>query len=117
MKRSCGGDFAQSSLADELGGFLANWNRASMNAYLANPAAAADRLDHRASLGDAERQRFLDIDIFARLARLDRLEGVPVVRHRDDHGVQVFQLEQPPVIAELPGRGADLLRRKTHVIL
>ena len=117
MERPCGSDLAQSARADELGGFLANGNGASMDAHLADPAAAADRLDHRASLGDAERQRLLDIDIFAGLAGLDCLEGVPVVRHRDDHGVQVFQLEQLPVIVELPERGADLLCRKIHVIL
>ncbi len=86
-----------------------------MQAGLANPPMALDRLDHRAPFGDAQRDRLLDIDILARLAGVDGLQGVPVVGCGDDDGVHVLEFEQLAVVLEPLGAGADLLRREVEV--
>src|SRR5437899_1306633 len=46
----------------------------------------------RASYG--ERQRLFAIDILARFAGFDCYECVPMIGHRDDHGVNVFARQQ-----------------------
>jgi hypothetical protein len=45
--------------------------------------------------GDHERERLLHVDVPARLAGMDHLQGMPVIRRADDHGIHVFQVEQP----------------------
>src|SRR5690606_1968738 len=51
------------------------------------------RRAHRPALGDGQRERLLAINVFARLARLDDRDGVPVVRRADLDGVDVVAAE------------------------
>ena len=50
-------------------------------------------LDHLAALVNGHGQGLLHVDVLARLAGLDRLDGVPVVGRGDDHGVDVLAVE------------------------
>src|SRR5262249_3535345 len=63
------------------------------------------------------RQRLLDVDVLARVAGVDHLQGVPVVGRRDDHGVDILALEQPAIVAKLLRLAAALLGGGVHVRL
>ena len=54
----------------------------------------AHRLHHRAGLVDGLAQRLLAIDVLARLRRRDGDEGVPMIRRRDHHCVDVLSRQQ-----------------------
>ena len=56
-------------------------------------------LDHRLALGDVVADRLLDVHVLARLAGVDRRQGVPVVGRGDDHGVDVLGVEHLAVVA------------------
>ena len=51
-----------------------------LGAHLHHTAVAPRRLRHPAPLTHKQRQRFLHINVFARRAGHDGLQGVPVVR-------------------------------------
>ena len=54
-----------------------------------DPAAGLGGLDHAAPFMDGERERLLDIDVLAGIARVDRHQRVPMVGAGDDDGVDV----------------------------
>ena len=85
--------FADPPAADQLAGqrimgvLLAG---SQLAAGLEHAIELADRLDHRRAFVDRQRQRLLAIHVLARLARLDRRDGVPMVGRGDEHGVDVL---------------------------
>jgi hypothetical protein len=66
---------------------------------LNNPVISARRINHPASLFDEECQRLLYVNIFARGTRHDGHERVPVIRRRDDYGLQIFVVQELPKIS------------------
>ena len=68
-------------------------------ADLHDAVVALRRRHHQVALFDGVGQRLLAVDVLARLARLDHLQAVPVVRGADDHRVEVGVLEQRTVVA------------------
>ena len=58
-------------------------------------------------LRDVVADGLLDIDILARLAGMNGLQSMPMVRGADDDGVHILQFQEPAVILKLPGRAAD----------
>ncbi len=51
---------------------------------------ASSSLDHLASLVDRDGQRFFNVHVLAGVAGVDCLNGVPVIRRGDHHGIDVF---------------------------
>ena len=88
-------------MAAELGSLLA--------AGLEDDVVVACRRHHRASLGNGQRQRLLAIDVLARPRRQHRRDVMPVVRRRDDDGVDVAAIEQ---LAKIDKRGAAAIRTR-----
>jgi hypothetical protein len=88
---------------------------AALQAHLYHPAEAPRRAGHGASFAHHERQRLLHVHVLARLAGVDHLQRVPVIGGVDRHRVEVLQLEQLPVVLELPGLSAHLLRGEIEV--
>ena len=88
-----------------------------MNPDLHDSPVPACGLHHRAALADDERQRLLDVHVLPRLARVDCLEGVPIIRRADDHGVEVLQVEQPAIVGEAGWRTTGLPYREVDVRL
>ena len=59
---------------------------------------------------DLERERLLDVDVFARVQRVDADGRVPVIGRGDQDGIHLLHLEHLAVIGEVSRVGADLLR-------
>ena len=68
-------------------------------------------VDHPAAFADEERQRLLDVHVLARRAGHHGHERVPVVGRRDDHGVNVFVVEQLAEVAVALGARRRTRRR------
>ena len=101
MERPDDGHLADRAAAHEIGRLADECRRAALEPDLDYPAEAPRRADHRAPLAHHERQRLLHVHVLARRAVLDHLERMPMVGRGHDHGVDVAQLEQPPVVLEL----------------
>jgi hypothetical protein len=106
---------ADAAAADELTGLAHEVGRAAVDADLRDAVVPPRGVHHAPPLDHAQRQRLFDVDVLARLAGVDGLQGVPVVGGADDHGVHVLALQQPAVVAELPRVGADLAGGEVEV--
>jgi len=60
----------------------------------------ADSFHNSLAFGNEESQGLLAVDILARLAGLNRRQGMPMIRRADENGVYGFVLQQFPIIAE-----------------
>jgi hypothetical protein len=69
-----------------------------LGAHLHHSAAALCGIHHAASFFDRDGGGFLDVNVLACLAAVDRHDGVPVVGGRDEDSVHVFLVEQPAKI-------------------
>jgi len=96
--------FAQPAPTYELAHLADAGNRTVLRAGLENARVAADRLDHFAPLANRERNRLFAIHMLARLRGVNGLQGVPVIRRRDDHPINIRPRQQFPVIVD--GRAA-----------
>ena len=66
---------------------------AALGADLHDAVVPPGRIDHAPALEQVVRDRFLDVDVLARLAGPDRGQGVPVVRGGDGDGGDVLVLQ------------------------
>ena len=67
--------------------------------HLDDAVVAAGGVDHHAPFADRQRERLLDVDVLAGLARHDGRDRVPVIGGADDDGVDVLAIEHTPEIA------------------
>ncbi len=81
---------------------------ALLHAHLADAVVDARGLDDGRAFLDLQRERLLDVDVLARIQRVDGDGGVPVVGHADQHGIHFLHLEQLAMVAEGLGVGRDL---------
>ena len=56
------------------------------------------RLGKHLALFDSEGERFLQVDVFLRIAGIDSHEGMPVVGGSDHHGINIFPCDKILVI-------------------
>ncbi len=82
-----------------------------MGAYLADTTVLPGGGDHRATLGDAPRDGFLDVDILARLHRPDRRQRMPMVGRRCADAVHIRVIEGLAHILDGLGLGILLVPR------
>src|SRR5690606_2070438 len=75
------------------------WTAALLLADLHHAVVCTGRSDHRVQLRDGVRHRLLDVDVFAGLACMHELKGVPVIGCADDHGVDVGRIEQLAIVS------------------
>jgi len=68
-------------------------------AYLQDAAGLPRGLDHARSLVELLDHRLLDVHVLARLHRVDRHRHVPVIRRRDDDGIDIRPRQHFPVVA------------------
>ena len=71
----------------------------------------AGGLDHPLAFVDEERHRLLDVDVLAGGAGHDGVQGMPVVRRRDDDALDVLVLVHLPEIAVALGVGTLHVRQ------
>ena len=102
------GHLADRARLHQLGELGVKLRRPPLRAHLHHPVVAPRRLDHPTALADGERERLLGIDVLARIAGHDRLEGVPVVGRGDDHGIDVLLVEDPAEILVPLDRPAEI---------
>src|SRR5262245_24937999 len=95
-----GGDLAELAVADQLAGLAELLGGALLAAGLDDAVVLAGCLDHRPPLGDGQAERLLAVDVLAGLAGVDGDQGVPVVGHGDDDGIDVLAVEQLAVVAD-----------------
>jgi len=110
-------DLAQSATADILRHLAKHGRRAPVQTRLTNPLIPLYRLNHRPPLGDAQRDRLLDIYIFPGLAGMDGLQRMPVIGRGDDHRIHVLQFKQLAVVFESFRAGANLPGGKIKIRL
>ena len=67
--------------------------RPVLGADLDHATVLASRRHHLLPFPQVVRERLLNVDVLASLARPDGREGVPVVRQGDDHGVDTLVVE------------------------
>jgi hypothetical protein len=79
-----------SEVPEDIGALLASG--------LQHPFVLAHRLHTPFGFSQGQGQRFLAIDVFARLTGLDDGDGVPVLRRDDHHRVDVFAGQKVPEI-------------------
>ena len=60
---------------------------------------------------DCPRQRLLHVHVLAGVESVDGDDGMPVIRHADEDGIEFFDLEQLAVIAEGFGVGRVFFRQ------
>ena len=101
-------DFSELSVLDDLGGFLKMLPRPLLRAELDDTLrrlVGAERLDGPL---DGVGQRLLDVDVLAGSHGVDQHLAVPMIRRRDEDGVDIVAIEDTPVI---------LVRVELHVLL
>ena len=89
---------AEGAFLDQLCRFLERFALPLLDAHRHDAIVLARGLDGFPARFDLVRQRFLDVDVLAGGARLDRDRAVPVVGRGDENGVDVLALEQPLVV-------------------
>ncbi len=72
--------------------------RSLLHAHLADAVVHPRRLDDRRALLDRQRQRLLDVDVLAGRQRVERDWTVPVIRHGDEHRVDVLLVEERAMV-------------------
>src|SRR5262249_49931174 len=90
---------SDASVAYQLGGIAELRRRPLLTADLEDAPGAVHGIAERAALADRERGRLLQIDVLARLHRVDSNDRVPVIGGADDHCVDVGTWEQLAIIA------------------
>ena len=104
-------DFAQPSRIEILAlGFQVMLARALLHPHLADAVIDARCLDDARPFFRFERERLLDVDVFARVERVDPDGRVPVIGHGDQRGVHLFKVEHLAVVVKRARVGTDLLR-------
>src|SRR5881628_2450583 len=73
-----------------LNAFDASRPRTPLISHLHHAIIFARGAHHRFSLPRIMRARFLDINVFARVASHDRRGRMPMIRRGDENGVEVF---------------------------
>ncbi len=66
---------------------------------------------HRRAFLDRAARRFLHVHMFAGLARMDHLHGVPMIGSRNHHRIDVLALDDIPVVAIRHDARSKLLQR------
>ena len=100
-------------LADVPGGqqfhhFLEVRAAAPLRAHLHHALVAPRGGGHPAALLDEQRHGLFDVDVLARGAGHDGLQGVPVIRRGDDDGVDAHVVQHLPEVGVAFGRGAAI---------
>src|SRR5439155_24862156 len=103
--------------ADELHGLADRRRRPSVQADLCDALRFLGYRYHLLSFGDGQAERLLDIDVLARPAGGHELQGMPVIRRGDRHGVDVLAVEEFTEIVVQPGPPADVLVRRREIRL
>ena len=101
------GHLADRARLHQLGELGIELRRPPLRAHLHDPVVPPGRLDHPPAFADREREGLLDVDILARVARHDRLDGMPVVGRGDDHRVDVLLVEDAAEILVPLDRAAE----------
>ena len=91
-------DPADDSVADGAAGVVGRFSAASLGADLDFASVFACRVHHCLAFPHRHGRWLFDIDVFAGLAGMNRLNSMPVVGGGDDHGVDVLALQQSPVV-------------------
>ncbi len=91
-----------------------------MRADLDHTLRAPCRFHHSATFENGEGNRFLDIDILARCARVNGLDRVPVIGRGNHHGVDILALKYLAEIGIGVGFAIQALmgfaeRRSSHI--
>ena len=93
---------------------------AAVHAYLHGALIRPRRLHHRPALEDGVAGRLFDKDVRTRLDAGDALEGVPMIRGRDDRDLDLFLLQHLPVVAvgrgQFPGEALDIVGRDLELV-
>ena len=89
---------AESAGPDELAGQPVDGHRTLLRADLQHAAVLPHGIDEDATLLNVERERFLRIHVFSRLAGVDAGQNPLEIADADDHGVDVRPVEHPPVV-------------------
>ncbi len=92
-------DLAQTARLDHLPRFGDRRRAHHLAADLEHAPRLADDVDNLLALVDRVRERLLDVSVLPGLQRLDRHRLVPVIRRRDDDGVDVFAVQNLAVVA------------------
>jgi hypothetical protein len=87
---------------------------AVLRAGLDDPIVPPRGLDHLAPFPDAVAHRFLDINMFTRLAGHDRHQRVPVIGSRDHHGVDRRIIQDATKVLMLRDGTGQMFCRFTH---
>src|SRR5262249_9038180 len=77
MKSPRRSNFSQTTVPHERSGFLTQSDGPPVDAHLADPVMLTNRFDYLTPLCHTKRQRFLDVNIFSRLASVHGLQSVP----------------------------------------
>jgi hypothetical protein len=96
--------------------------RALLHSNLTDTLVHSRCLHNLGPFFDSQREWLLDVDVLARVERIDGDRRMPVIRHCNDHGVDVLRIEDVPVILEglaggrglaghLHRRGVDVAQR------
>ena len=91
-------DLAQCPLGDEFLGLEEMAPTPLLGSRRNDPMGRVNRFQQRFSLVQAVRDGLFDIDVFARLQRLQRHRHVPVIRRSDDDGVHLPAVEGATVV-------------------
>ena len=89
---------AKVAVCDQLPRFLEVMPAALLEADLHDAVVPPGRVDHPQRRLDPVRDGLLDVHVLAGRAGIDGHRAVPVVRRRDEHGVDVLAVEDPPVV-------------------
>ena len=103
--------FAQFAALDELRAFLEVRSGPLLCADLHDTVRLSHdlkRLHHRL---EGVRERLLEVDVLTGIDGVDEHRTVPVIRRRDQHGVDIVSLEQLPVVLGRRDRSTGLGRR------
>jgi len=90
--------FADASVADEFAAEAAGGHRSLLASGLDDAFVFTCGVDEDSAFADGEGQWFFAVDVFARLAGVDAVECVPVIRGCDDDGIDVGVLEHFSVV-------------------
>ena len=102
-----GDELADLTAANEFARAGVVGGRALLGADLDDAVVAASGVEHPAALFDEEREGLFDVNVFARAAGHHGHKGVPVVRRRDNEGVDVFVFEKLPEVVVTGGGASD----------
>ena len=97
--------------------FAAKLRGQSLNANLSDPIVFSCRSNHCTTFVDEGGYGLFHVDIFSRQTGMNHLQGVPMVRRGDDHGVNVLPVEQFAIVTELFRLASDFCCREFAIRL